>query len=730
MSNSTLNETKSQKILKAARWFLKQGMAVHPIIPWNPASPKDDKSNGKRPALPGWSTLQFPTDEDLVKWFSSDRASLGIRTGAISKLFVLDVDVKTGGLASLKALEESFGCLTDTLKVVTPSGGYHFYFALPDTLTVKTCSGQLGPGIDLRGEGGQVVAPPSTIGGVAYRFEGGEPWETGSIKINYPPNALVELIIGISGGGGSYPPIDSNIEIGEGIRDATLCSYTGILKDRGLRPDEIYKRLIEINNSRCKPKLPESAIAAKVKQSLKWDPPAHVKIAKENNMPSLWRNKQGVADGSMSNLEIILNYDHRCKGVFRYNELYQSIFIVGEPPHPPWIDEPTNRKITDLDILLVKSWLINRQTGSGHRIAEPHKHLVDDAITRTAQKFKYHPIRDWLSSLTWDGTKRIRNFCHDVFGVENNLYHQTVGEILLYGSTARVLYPGCKFDFMPIIIGSQGTLKSTFINELFDPSERWAGPLDAKSKEIGLQTRGKWALEDGELVGMKQHGASFYKRWISDIVDVYRPPYEKNYREVPKAYIVIGTTNDKECLSDLTGGRRYLPIHCGNNRINIDYVKQFREQLFAEARTAVMQLNRESIGKLWTNFSPEVQEAMEEVQERSRIKELIEEVIIKFLAGFDAKTQKDRFTTLEIVEGCIKSSTINGSFTLKMSDFNSNKVGAIMRKLGWENYRTMTGRGWRRSPKVPGQPKGELINFPTKESKESEDPSIDKESPD
>lgn len=117
----------------------------------------------KRPSLKGWPGLAT-TDETAHRgWFGSGLPSnIGIATGEKSNVFVLDVDVKDGGLASLAALEAEHGALPATPQQDTPTGGKHFMFRPPVGMVVKNSARKLAPGLDVRGEGGQIVAAPST----------------------------------------------------------------------------------------------------------------------------------------------------------------------------------------------------------------------------------------------------------------------------------------------------------------------------------------------------------------------------------------------------------------------------------------------------------------------------------------------------------------------------------------------------------------------------------------
>ena len=130
---------------------------------------------GRHPQIKNWPKRATTSPAQLQRWWTRwPDANLGIATGVESNLLVLDVDGDQGE-ATLAALEDKLGPLPETLEVVTPSGGRHLYFTHPGG-RVKTGAGQesgLGPGLDVRGDGGMVLAPPSYRPGGIYEWVDG-----------------------------------------------------------------------------------------------------------------------------------------------------------------------------------------------------------------------------------------------------------------------------------------------------------------------------------------------------------------------------------------------------------------------------------------------------------------------------------------------------------------------------------------------------------------------------
>ena len=172
-------------ILEQALDYAQRGWRVIPIRPGE-----------KRPPMQSWQTIATTDTETIVTWWTGDYANhgIGIATGRQSGIFVLDIDDKehNRGYDTLRELEDLYGPLPDTYTVITGSGGNHLYFAYPEHLEIRNDqAGRLGPGLDIRGEGGQVVAPGSTHpNGTTYEFD----IETEHLNPAEAPKWLLELL--------------------------------------------------------------------------------------------------------------------------------------------------------------------------------------------------------------------------------------------------------------------------------------------------------------------------------------------------------------------------------------------------------------------------------------------------------------------------------------------------------------------------------------------------------
>ena len=261
---------------------------------------------------------------------------------------------------------------------------------------------------------------------------------------------------------------------------------------------------------------------------------------------------------TVRNFEIIMENDDRFANCMKFNEFAQETFICG---NVPW-QENNFRAWKNYDDSSLFS-LIQSEYGMKNR------NDYFDALRNVSMKNRFHPVRELLDSLEWDGTEKIRSLPVNYLGVEDTEYNYQVFKLSMLGAVARIYDPGCKFDYMTIFTGKQGLGKSTFLRKLAMKDEWFSDNLDGLDTNDALQLLlGTWILELAELKSFARTmgGVDSIKRFLSSTQDKFRLPYEHRTETFPRQCIFFGTTNKSEFLQDETGNRRFLIVHTGINK--------------------------------------------------------------------------------------------------------------------------------------------------------------------
>lgn len=252
------------------------------------------------------------------------------------------------------------------------------------------------------------------------------------------------------------------------------------------------------------------------------------------------------------------------------NEFAEKI-LVKEADRPP--------KLID-DDFVIDTWLrIDRDYHF-----RPSFEFFDKVVKNTATSNCFHPVRDYLSTLKWDGISRINTWLIDYGGAVDSSYVQAVSAIVLIAGVKRILQPGCKYDEMLVLESPQGMNKSSALRALC-PNPEWFSddfPLNTDSKQLIECTLGKWIIEASDLTGGRKADRDHLKSMLSRQVDgPARMAYARNPIERARQFIIIGSTNSATYLADMTGARRIWPVKV--KRFNIEGVIEHRDQLWAEA---------------------------------------------------------------------------------------------------------------------------------------------------
>lgn len=326
-----------------------------------------------------------------------------------------------------------------------------------------------------------------------------------------------------------------------------------------------------------------------------------------------WRAKLKVTDKgaiaqTIQNVVIILENDPKLKGCLAYNEMSHNIVSVRDLP---WRSVPTESQWIDADDAALRYYL-EKVYGLGG------KEKIFDAVNVVAMQHTFHPVRDYLNDLVWDGVPRVDTLLIDYLGADDNDYVRAVTRKALVAAVARVMKPGCKFDYMLVLRGRQGIGKSALIAKL---GGAWFSDsfTTLQGKDAYEQVQGVWIMEVGELAGMRKAEAETIKLYISKQVDRFRPAYGRRLQEFPRQCIFIGSTNETQFLRDTTGNRRFWVVDTPNDAkrdLWDELTPDMVAQLWAEAVQKYDEGERLFLSRKLEKLALEVQESFEEESPR------------------------------------------------------------------------------------------------------------------
>jgi hypothetical protein len=245
--------------LEHALCYVLFGWRVFPLLP-----------KSKKPATKDWPSQATVDRTTLTNWFNSGQHNIAVACGCGSGIFVLDVDPRHGGDAAFEKLIEDYGSLPDTAMQLTGGGGTQYFFKYPQG-EIRNSAGRLGPGLDIRGEGGYVVLPPSIHPdtGAAYEWEASsDPLE--GCPVAEPPRWLIRLLT--NGMGTKQAENKPPEAIPEGRRNSHLVSLAGSMRRRGMSQPAIEAALLAENACRCDPPLSEEEVGGIAASVSRYEP--------------------------------------------------------------------------------------------------------------------------------------------------------------------------------------------------------------------------------------------------------------------------------------------------------------------------------------------------------------------------------------------------------------------------------------------------------------------------
>lgn len=383
--------------------------------------------------------------------------------------------------------------------------------------------------------------------------------------------------------------------------------------------------------------------------------------------PGDWRNtlernqQDGKPRNSLKNLLIIFNELAEGEPFIQRDDFAFEDKWLKEMP---WGDY-TGGALTDGHCRAIKVYL------SEHFRMEPDVSRILEALLYCSESNHYHPVKDYLDTLTWDGKPRAEDWLINYLGAHGSPkeYLRAVGLKTLVAMVARVMEPGIKFDHVLILEGNQGAGKSSAARILSDP---WFSDcfLNINDKDAVMNMHGVWVNELGELNAMSKGEVNAIKDFVTRQSDKIRPPYGKLSMKFPRQNIFIGTTNNKDYLKDSTGNRRFWPVAIRD--LDREGLTRDRDQLLAEAVSWYI------VGeKLYLN-AEQSRLATHEQGLRLEFDEL-ESELSTFLDSEDCPL-RDGFTFYELIEKGPKA--LEGTRTDRAAQM---RIARILKNLDFEN---------------------------------------------
>ena len=331
----------------------------------------------------------------------------------------------------------------------------------------------------------------------------------------------------------------------------------------------------------------------------------------------------------------------------------------------------------------------------------PRQVIMDQKVI-AAERHAFHPVRDYLSGLSWDGIARCDTLLIDYLGAEDNVYTREATARILLAAVRRIFEPGCKFDTMLILSGPPNTGKSMLIARL---GGKWFSDNltfeDMKDKTGAEKLPNYWILEISEMKGMRKTDVESSKAFISRQEDIYRAAYGRNTERHPRQCVFYGTVNDAAgYLKDITGNRRFWPVEITGEgeKKPWELTQEEIDQIWAE-----MYFRYNDLGERNLLLSPEAQKVAEikqsEALEADDREGIVEEYLSKLLPeDWDSMTLSDRRDYLigdslgPDREGTVQRTAVSnieiwcecfGRSEGSIQKKDSYEIAGILKRLGW-----------------------------------------------
>ena len=385
----------------------------------------------------------------------------------------------------------------------------------------------------------------------------------------------------------------------------------------------------------------------------------------------LERDQNGVAANTVGNFYTIMTIDP-----FYSNHRYN---LLKAAPEIHYVDDSTYT-------VTIKPWEDADEAESQRYIEEKYKIYSEQkhkkALLLLFKDREYNPVLDIIDNLPpWDGVERISKFLTKWMGCEDTQYTEEVSRLIFAGGINRLYLPGCKFDDVPVLIGTkQGEGKSSIIRWLAIHDDYYSEVTQFEGTAAIEQLEGAWVCEISEMLALnKTTEQEAVKAFITRQIDKYRKPYARNASNLPRRCVFIGTTNNERFLKDKTGNRRFYPVNVNMSGYDLYQMeKECREYIllcWAEAR------DKYKAGKMPNYANRDLLTEYQRAQQQAMEDDWRESAIINYLSQY---TSGDRVCVRMIAR---EAFPLDGEYPRDPTKKESHEIGLIMDKLPeWQRF--------------------------------------------
>ncbi len=383
---------------------------------------------------------------------------------------------------------------------------------------------------------------------------------------------------------------------------------------------------------------------------------------------------RGTPIPNLANAALALRQAPELAGLVAYDDMLRHVILNRPVPGSRRARITAPQPIEDPDVAAVQEWL------QRHELRKLGKEVTSQAVDLIAHEHAFHPVRTYLNGLQWDRKPRLDTWLSYYLGAEHTPYTAGIGTMFMVAAVARIMRPGCKADYMVILEGPQGVLKSSVCRVLAGAwfSDSLPELHHSDAVRLSMHMRGKWLIEIAEMSSISKTEAGALKAFLTQTEEKYTPKYGRNEVTERRQCLFIGTTNKTAYLRDETGNRRFWPVKIG--AIDIDALRHDRDQLFAEAVTAFR------AGASWWPDGEFERKHINPEQDARFEGDAWEEMIREFLS-----------TTTRTTIADIARKALHFDVS-RIGTVDQRRIAAVLERMGWVMKRAGDGRWWTPGP--------------------------------